>query len=192
MTGWEDHRGAVYALENKAWLSECARGALQIGMQSVARENTDCIDKLELLIDPQFVRVKKDCPKGSVCLVGCSSKVSVKTGTGAGVSCAVTSHSGDRMLLWVTPQFAPPLLPSGDLADVAFVAPFWFVQKATSSDQEVNMALSFRPMEVGSFIVHVPVMTNSRKLHSGEVLMYKETQQKATKGEPAKKSQKKQ
>ena len=88
-----------------AWLSECARGALHMGMQSVARENADCIDKLELLIDPQFVRVKKDCPKGSVCLVGCSSKVSVKTGTGAGVSCAVTSHSGDRMLLWVAPQF---------------------------------------------------------------------------------------
>ena len=191
MTGWEDHHDTVYALEIKAWLPECARGTLQFGMQPVAREYPECIDKLELLIDPQFVRVKQDCSRGSVCLVGCSSKASAKTGTGAGVSCAVTSHSGDRMLLWVTPQFVPPLLPSGDLADAAFVVPFWFVQKATSSEKEVNMALSFRPVEVGSFIVHVPVLTNSRKLHMHEVLMYKETQQKAAKGEPTKKSQKK-
>ena len=174
----------MYAAASKTWLTEAARSALQIGIQVVDRQHVAGIDRVDLLIDPQAVRVNQICPKGSLVLVGCSSRVSTKSGAGAGVSCSVTDHTGSRIDLWVNPTFGTPLAANGDLADSAFVSPYWFVQKG---DDDINMAQSLQAVEVGPFIAHVPVMTNSRKLNKDDMLVYKS---KDAKGEPAAKKQK--
>ena len=144
MTGWEKTRVASYAPANKTWLGDAAKGAMHIDMQMVAREHEDNNAHLQLLIDPQLVRVKKEFPKSSLRLVGCSPKVVVKMGAGAGIACSATAPAGDRVQMWASPHFVSPLLPNGDTADNAFVCPFWFVQKVAGNDDEspVNMALS--------------------------------------------------
>ena len=174
----------VYAAASKTWLTDAARNALQIGMQVVAREHAASIDRVDLLIDPNAARVNQPCSKGSLVFVGCSSRVSTKSGAGLGVACSVTDYTGARIELWVSPHFATPLLPSGDLAESAFVSPYWFVQKG---DGGSNMAQSLQAVEVGPFIAHVPVMQNARKLDKDDMLVYKPQD---AKGEPAAKKQK--
>jgi len=50
-----------------------------------------------------------------------------------------------------------------------FVCPFWLVQKATEG--EGNMCLATEVVEVGPFSVHVPIMTNIKRIMKDEVLM---------------------
>ena len=173
----------VYAAANKTWLADAGRNALQIGMQIVAREHAESIDRVDLLIDPSAARVNQACSKGSLVFVGCSSRVTHKSSAQA-IACSVTDHTGARIEMFVHPHFVTPLLPNGDLAETAFVSPYWSIQKG---DDNINMAQSLQAVEVGPFIVHVPVMTNTRKVCKDDMLVYKP---KDAKGEPAAKKQK--
>ena len=50
----------------------------------------------------------------------------------------------------------------------AFICPFWFVQRGTDS----NMIVSHEVVELGPFSAHVPLMSNSKRLTKGDVLVF--------------------
>ena len=49
-----------------------------------------------------------------------------------------------------------------------FICPFWFTQRGTDS----NMTVSHEVVELGPFSAHVPIMSNSKKLTKGDVLVF--------------------
>lgn len=49
-----------------------------------------------------------------------------------------------------------------------FICPFWFIGRGTDS----NMIVSHEVVELGPFSAHVPIMSNSKRLTKGDVLVF--------------------
>ena len=189
--GWEANPLQLYALSSQQWGIECSKAALQIGMNMLARKYDLHVHDLILLQDPFSVLAKKTLNKHSMHIVCCSTKVlhagSMKKGYKTPLhnfEAHVMDHAGCPFEFCISPHAVLPAEPEADekgekkdetkgvktiVPSNSFVCPFWLVQKVTEG--EGNMSLVTEVVEVGPFSVHVPMMTNIKRIMKDEVLM---------------------
>ena len=160
MSGWEEGANKMYALQHTPFGLDCARGAIMVAMQGLAREHEAAISNLILFVDPMSIRSKAIFAKGDLTLVCCSTKVSPKKSTGA-VEVVALDHAGQVLKFFISPQNNPT---DNDV----FVAPFWYVPKG--EDKEAKLKLTSVAVTVGSFSVHIPVLQNTKKVNRNDML----------------------
>ena len=204
ITGWETNPSNLYALNSSSWNLECCKSALLIAMLMLCRKYEALVHDVVLLQDPCMAMAKKVIAKGALIFVACSTKVvsasSMKKGAkppNQSVESHVMDHAGNTWCFHVAPHTALPdddvkkdtekkaatgadskgteekeAADAGSKAaeDKTFICPFWFTQKGTDS----NMTIGMEVVELGSFSVHVPIMTNSKKLLKGDALIWSE------------------
>ena len=154
-----------------------------IAMQSLAGQYESVLPKLDLLVHPHGIRARAAFPKESLTLVCCSTKCGLQLPGRNLIECKVMDHSGTAMIIMVAPHIAWPLTSAGEANDQAFVAPFWFASMVTEKE-EANLQLQTKVVEVASYAVHVPILTNPKKVAEDTLLAWfkaAEAQPKAAK-----------
>ena len=178
LSGWRVHKGKTTEklqgwsfetyegnpLKSAAFNLKAAEGAVALALRKSFADQLSLLEHVALFTQPTMVKVTKAFKRGGLKLVAASGRIERKqsqTNINVGNVCGFD--------LYVAPHFSSPQSGAGEVNKTPFVAPFWMV--SSRDDVQANMQIVVAKVDVGGFVVNVPIMQNIVALELGDELV---------------------
>jgi len=159
-----------------AWGLDIARGIVGMAVRSEFTKHSQCLDKVEMLLNPSSVKVVADVPKGKLVIVAASARVDMKRPASSSASWVSLGEyelvkNSSSAELYMSQHFVPPIGKNGEPNKLPFVSPFWHV-RIVDQARQATMSLEWRSVAIAGVDCNVPCLTNKRDLKPGDELTW--------------------
>ena len=186
LEAWRLHKGIVIVklpgysfddhttspMSSVAWKFDIAKASVSIALMSVYAKMEPMGKDIELFVKPNMVRVQVPIKTGCLMLAPATTRIDRRESASVRLEVGKFDLGGSKPEpLFIAPQFAPPINPSGQPNKDPFVCIFWQVANAPTKPK-ANMSLKCLIYEVNGVSVRVPILVNTKDLAAGDEFVW--------------------